>query len=82
MALSIKNEETSRAVARLASLTGVSLTEAVKQAVEEKLARLQSGTEHTEQILAIGRDCAARLPAELKTREHGDILFGSDGLPT
>lgn len=82
MALNIKNEETSRAVARLASLTGLSLTEAIKQAVDEKIGRIENADDRIEHILAIGRDCAARLPEALKTREHGDILFGADGLPS
>ena len=81
MALNIKNEETSLAVAKLASLTGLSMTEAIRQAVEEKLARLQNVEERTEHILAIGRDCASRLPDSLKKQEHGNILFGTDGLP-
>jgi antitoxin VapB len=81
MALSIKNEETSLAVAKLASLTGLSLTEAIKQAVEEKLARMQNREERTNHILAIGRDCASRLPSALRAEDHDAILFGSDGLP-
>ena len=81
MALSIKNEETSMAVAKLAAITGLSLTEAIKQAVDEKLARLQSAEEEIEHILEIGRDCSSRLPESLKREDHGTLLFGADGLP-
>jgi antitoxin VapB len=81
MALSIENEETSLAVEKLAALTGLSMTEAIKQAVEEKLARLQTADQKVEHILAIGRDCASRLPKQLKDYEQGDLLFGRDGLP-
>ena len=81
MALSIKNEETSRAVAKLAALTGLSLTEAIRQAVEEKIDRLSRTEDRTEQILALGRDCAARLSGVAKTNNHEDILYGKDGLP-
>ena len=81
MALSIKNEETSMAVAKLAAITGLSLTEAIKQAVDEKLARLQSAEEEIEHILEIGRDCSSRLPESLKGEDHGTLLFGADGLP-
>ncbi len=81
MALSIKNEETNLAVAKLAALTGLSMTETIKQAVEEKLTRLQTSDEQLEHILAIGRDCASRLPKQLKEHAHGYLLYGSDGLP-
>ncbi len=81
MAINIKNEETSQKVAKLAAMTGLSITEAIKSAVEEKLARLQTSDEKINHILEIGRDCAARLPKELIDEDHGQILFGSDGLP-
>lgn len=80
MAISIENEDTCRAVARLADLTGQSATDAIRQAVEEKLASLQNREQQVELILAIGRDCASRLPAILLTVRHGDLLFGDDGL--
>jgi hypothetical protein len=31
--------------------------------------------------LTIGRDCAARLTDTVRTIEHGDLLYGPDGLP-
>ena len=81
MAINIKNEHTSQAIAKLAAATGLSITEAVRQAVEEKLARFESLDVQVDHILAIGRDCASRLPDEVIHKDHGDILFGSDGLP-
>jgi antitoxin VapB len=81
MALSIKSEETSLAVAKLSALTGLSMTEAIRQAVDEKLARMQTTDEQVEHILAIGRDCASRLPSSLLTQDHGELLYGADGLP-
>jgi hypothetical protein len=57
------------------------MTVAVNQAVEEKLARLQTSTQQINHILQIGRDCASRLPKGLAQRDHGDILYGADGLP-
>lgn len=78
MAVDITSEETNLAIAKLAALTGLSMTEAIKQAVEEKLARLQAADEEVEHILEIGRDCASRLPKQLKQHEHGDLLFGRD----
>lgn len=81
MAINIKNEETSLLVSRLATLTGVSVTEAIRKAVEEKLDRMLTSDQQIERILAIGRDCASRLPEHLRTSDHGDLLYGSDGLP-
>jgi antitoxin VapB len=81
MALSIEDEETCLAAARLAAVTGQSLTEAIKQAVEEKLARLQTSEDQIERILTSGKDCAARIPKHLRDVSHGDLLYGPDGLP-
>jgi antitoxin VapB len=43
MGLNIKNSETENAIRELAGLTGEKLTEAVHQAVAEKLERLKRG---------------------------------------
>jgi hypothetical protein len=32
-------------------------------------------------LLAIGRDCAARLPEPYRSSDHADLLYGDDGLP-
>jgi hypothetical protein len=31
--------------------------------------------------MAIGRDCARRLPEPYRSAEHGELLYGDDGLP-
>jgi antitoxin VapB len=83
MGMNIKNEETHRLVRRLAKLTGESQTEAITKAVSERLDRLQrqAGVELAERLLAIGRDCAARLKEPFRSIEHGDLLYDEDGLP-
>ena len=81
MALSIKNDETCLAVASLAAMTGQSLTEAIRQAVEAKLDRLQTSDDDIERVLAIGKDCASRIPRWLLQEAHGSLLYGCDGLP-
>jgi antitoxin VapB len=48
MALNIKDRETEEVVRRLAQRTGLSITEAVKQAAADKLQRME--TEHAERI--------------------------------
>ena len=63
MGLNIKNEETHRLARELSQLTGESMTEAVTEAVRERLDRLrhERSVGLADRLLAIGRDCAARL---------------------
>lgn len=83
MAMNIKNPEASRLAHRLAELTGESVTHAVTQSLRERLDRLESGRGEplAERLLAIGRDCAERLPDDVREVDHGDLLYGADGLP-
>lgn len=81
MHLNIKNPRTHQLAAKLARRTGETLTDAVTQAIEERLERLGEEPTLKDKLLAIGRDCAARLPDELRYVEHGELLYGEDGLP-
>lgn len=83
MGLNIKNEETYRLVQNLATLTGESLTTAVTEAVRERLERVRGERQEplAPRLLAIGRECAPRLPESTRFVEHGDLLYGEDGLP-
>jgi antitoxin VapB len=83
MALNIKNEETYHLVQDLATLTGESLTSAVTEAVRERLERVRRERQGplAPRLLAIGRECAQRLPESIRSVEHGDLLYGEDGLP-
>ena len=83
MSLNIKNERTHALVRELATLTGVSQTEAVEQAVRARLAELNADAEiqrRYERIMAISRETSQIL------REHGwtlstDDLYDENGLP-
>ena len=82
MGLNIKNERTHALVRELATLTGVSQTEAVEQAVRARLAELNAENEEQarfERIMAIAREMAPGL------REAGvlstDFLYDENGLP-
>jgi antitoxin VapB len=66
---------------RVAELTGETMTEAVTQALAERLARLEVGGEVAEALLAIGRDCARRLSGPAKRSDHGKLLYDAAGLP-
>ena len=66
MGLNIKNEETHKLVRKLAVLTGESMTTAIRVAV---------------QLLAIGKAAAPLWREPFRSTEHGDLLYGEDGLP-
>jgi antitoxin VapB len=84
MALNIKDPETERSVRELAAMTGETVTAAVRRAAEERLARLQrnrSGRSLAEEILEIGRRCAALPDRDRRTAE--EILgYDEHGLPS
>ena len=81
MSLNIKNPEAHELAARLAQLTGESLTLAVTQSLRERLARLQSPAQRAQALLAIGRDCARRLTEPVRSIDHGEMLYDERGLP-
>ena len=79
MALNIRNPETERLAAAVARLTGETKTEAVTQALRDRLARLRR--EHTPGCLdEIARHCAG-LPVQ-NARTPEEILgYDERGLP-
>jgi antitoxin VapB len=83
MSLNIKNEDAHRLAQELAALTGESMATAVTEAVRERLDRLrrERGGSLAERLLSIGKDCAGRLKEPFRSAEHGDLLYGDDGLP-
>jgi antitoxin VapB len=83
MSLNIKNEDTHRLAQELAALTGESMATAVTEAVRERLDRVRRdrGVRLSERLLSIGQDCAKHLKEPFRSAEHGDLLYGDDGLP-
>ena len=83
MSLNIKSEQTHRMAKELARLTGESMTEAVGEAVRERLERLRGDSNErlAERLLQIGRECAAHLKEPYKTIDHGELLYDDKGLP-
>ena len=84
MPLNIKDKATEDAVRTLASLTGETVTQAVRRAAEERLRTVRRGRPQgslAAELQEIGRRCAA-LP-DLDTRS-ADAILGYDeyGLPT
>lgn len=76
MALSIKDPETDRLIRELAGLTGETMTEAVRVAVERRLARERAKRGETEglarKLNALAKACAAA--PDYDTRSPDDIV--------
>lgn len=81
MSLNIKNREAHALAAQIARMTGESLTEAVTTALRERLARIERPDALAEDLLALGRDCAARLKEPWRSIDHGALLYDEQGLP-
>jgi hypothetical protein len=85
MALHIKAPETIRLVEELARRTGESPESAVQTAVRERLARLRTPEEEQqrrERLEALVESLAARFKASGQPLvDHGELLYGDDGLP-
>jgi antitoxin VapB len=84
MSLNIKNPETHRLATELARRTNVSMTEAVTEALREKLAALDaedSAEARIAKISAIASECASRLSPEVLALDHGELLYDEKGLP-
>ncbi len=82
MSMNIKNEETHALARELAELTGESVTSAVTIAVKDRLVRLRREREDLKEwLLAIGKDCASRIPEPYRSIDHGELLYDDRGLP-
>lgn len=83
MSLNIKNDQTYKLVKELAKLTGESMTAAITEAVRERLNRLRHKEDSSlsTRLLAISKDCAMRIKEPWRSIDHGDLLYGKDGLP-
>jgi antitoxin VapB len=85
MSLNIKNPEVHELAKELAELTGESMTEAIRVALKERLARERNTPERiearTEAILALGAEIAARMSEETRTMDVDAYLYDERGLP-
>ena len=81
--LNIKHPEADRLARTLAQLLNESITDALIEALQEKLLRVQgkhSPLELKEDLLKIGKRCAA-LPSKDKRSANKIIGYDSSGLP-
>lgn len=83
MPLNIKDPETDRLARQLAAETGLSLTESVRTAIEDQLARVRRRRLAATRQEALHRYIErGRQRATLDTRSEDEILgYGDDGLP-
>lgn len=84
MPLSIKDREADDLARKLAAETGESITEAVKQALRERLAQARRRRETSGlsgRLLEIGGLCAANMSKPFDSLDHADLLYDERGLP-
>jgi antitoxin VapB len=83
VSLNIKNAEAHDLARQLSALTGESMSAAVTEALRERLNRLRREKSGglSSRLLAIGKDCAAHMKEPFLSIDHGDLLYGEDGLP-
>lgn len=82
MRLNIKNDEAHRMAIQLAHLTGETITQAVTEAIRERLEREKSKCGRSgiaRKLMRIGRRCASRPVAD--SRPPDEILYDKAGLP-
>jgi hypothetical protein len=84
MSLNIKNEETVRLVRELADELHVSLTAAVTDAVEARLAQVRSEPQpafDVDEILEAWGELGDRLGKEYLSQDFDALLYDEKGLP-
>lgn len=84
MILNIKNDETYQLARELVQLTGETMTGAVTVALRERLEREKherSVESRVKELQKIGKRCARLLGDGPSAIEHGEFLYGEDGLP-
>lgn len=82
MSLNIKSREADELVEALSRLTGESKTQAVIEALRERLERQQRLRDQatlTAELLEIGKRLASHQRRD--TRDHGEFLYDERGLP-
>ena len=80
--LNIKDKRTYELARQLAKETGESMTRAVTEALQDRLAavrRRRKSKATAEELLDIGRQCASTLA--MKPVDHGRLLYDRRGLP-
>jgi hypothetical protein len=80
MQMNIKNDEAYAIASELAGLEGVSLTQAVLEALRARKRQLAK-RDIVEEVMALARDTRARMSPEALALDHGEYLYDEFGLP-
>jgi antitoxin VapB len=80
MQLNIKSDEAYALASKIAEAEGISLTQAVIEALRARERKQESAITY-QKALAICRDTAPRLPGTQLSIAHGDLLYDDYGLP-
>ncbi len=84
LALNIKSREAHELAAELAGLTGKSMTAVVIDALSAALDEQRKAMEkdvRAQELMEIGRRCAAHLHSHATAVQHGEMLYDERGLP-
>jgi len=84
MSLNIKSQDAHVLATQLARLRKVSLTRAVTDAVRHELEREKARRRRdtlAQQLVEIGKRCAAHLSGPVSSADHAGMLYDSHGLP-
>ena len=83
MSLNIKNQNVHELATQLSQLTGETLTGVILVALEDRLKKEQKklGRPKAEQILEFAARFAPGVDPALRSTDHGEILYDSNGLP-
>ena len=81
MGLNIKNEEAHRLAAQLAALTGETMTQAVTEAIRERIERVQR-QRNVAEILERAREIIRKSGGAQPYTDHATWLYDEHGLPT
>lgn len=83
MSISIRGRETDRLAREVAALTGETITDAIGNALRERLVRERArrGGGGVRQLLAIGDRCAAHMGKRFTSADIDELLYDELGLP-
>jgi antitoxin VapB len=84
LGLNIKNKEAHELAAELAKLTGRSMTAVVLDALRIQLKQLQRSQDkeaRLQELMAIGKRCAAHIHHPVTALQHGEMLYDETGMP-
>ncbi|HRJ43237.1 MAG: type II toxin-antitoxin system VapB family antitoxin [Caldilineaceae bacterium] len=81
--LNIKNKEVYALASYLAEMTGRSMTSIVLDALrrqQKQLLRGENTEERVQEWMAIAERCAKQIRQPVSAVEHGDMLYGENGM--